>query len=167
MMTDAGTAISCARPVIACHCARKRLAIRTRSREDVVGVGIVSTAIHLRPFFGKRVLFTKFVLVAVQVVDILRNNNAFRVLPGTLADAIPSVHSRLISRSGCAQVCPPGFAACSCRCCELLTDRVCAGQAPRFAPLPDPALVMKKLIFGVVCESATFGIAKIKISTKQ
>src|SRR5262245_47323196 len=105
MMTDAGTAISCAGPVMAGHCDRERLAVRTRSREDVVGVGIVSTAIHLRPFFSKRALLTKFVLVAVQVVDILRNNNAFRVLPGTLADAIPSVHGGLISCSGCAQIC--------------------------------------------------------------
>src|SRR5215475_9630482 len=129
MMAHARAALSCAGPVIARHCARKCLAVSARSRQHVVGIRIVSTAIHWRPFFGKRVLLAKLVLVAVQIVNILRNDNALRVLPGTLADAIASVHGRLIPGCACAQVCPPGFVARSCRCSELLTDRVSTGQA--------------------------------------
>src|SRR5262245_12696436 len=40
-------------------------------------------------------------------------------------------------------------------------------RPPRLAPLPDPALVMKKLMFGLFWESAAFGMARIKISTEQ
>src|SRR5262245_27597467 len=129
MMANARAALSRAGPVIAGHCARKRLAVKARSCQDVVRIWIVSTAIDRRPFFGKRVLLAKLVLVAVQIVDILRNDNALRVLPGTLADAIASVHSRLIPRCACAQVRPPRFVAGSSRCSELLTDRVSTGQA--------------------------------------
>src|SRR5262245_61347010 len=128
MMAQARAALSYAGPVIARHCARKRLAVRPRSRQAVVRIWIVSTSIHRRPFFGKRVLLAKLVLVAVQIVNILRNDNALRVLPGTLADAIASVHGRLISQCACAQVCPPRFVARSCRCSQLLTDRVSTGQ---------------------------------------
>src|SRR5262245_60193330 len=99
-MTNAGAAVPRACPVVAGHRAWKRSTVSTRARQDVMRVRTISATIHRCSFFSERVFLAKPVFVTVKVVHILRDNDTLRVLPWATADAITSIHSRLITRSG-------------------------------------------------------------------
>src|SRR5262249_60584989 len=65
---------------------------------------------HRAPL-GQRHLHSELVVVAVQVVDVLRDDLALEVLPGALADAVAGIDRGLAARLLGAQVRPPGLAA--------------------------------------------------------
>src|SRR5262245_40516842 len=62
------------------------------SRQDVVAVRRVAAPVDGLALLVQRRLLADLVVGAVQVVHALRDRLALRVLPGTLADAVASVH---------------------------------------------------------------------------
>src|SRR5213593_3655575 len=102
-----------ARPVIAgmVHIVSGiRRTVRTRARQDVVHVGRVADTFNRFSFFGESGLLVEIVILPVQVCRILRDNLAFRVVPGSGADAFASMQDRhgIISGSR-AQIRMPGL----------------------------------------------------------
>src|SRR5262245_56363246 len=92
MMTDLGVALAALRPVAAGLVvrARERTAVRLRAGEDVVHVGRIATAVHGRALLGQRGLLVQLVR-AMQVRDVFRDDDSFRVLPRARADTIARV----------------------------------------------------------------------------
>src|ERR1700760_115579 len=82
-----------ARPVLAgaILARRKRRAVRLRSRQHVMAVRRVAAAVDDVALFAERGLLAQIVGGAVQISDILRDHDALRVLPWSLADAVARV----------------------------------------------------------------------------
>src|SRR5262249_16989522 len=103
-----GAAVTALRPVAAgpvfrpgvCH------AVGLRAGEDVVHVGRVPGALADLPFFGQRGLLVE-VVVAMKLLDIARDDDAFRVLPGAVADALARMLRRRVAVGARAEIGPP------------------------------------------------------------
>src|SRR5215469_15309809 len=93
-VTEHCTALGAARPiaagaVVAC---RERAAVRLRAGQQVVAIGCEADARDHSAVFGQRGLRTELVVVAVQIVDVLRHDLTLEVLPWTGADAIARIN---------------------------------------------------------------------------
>ena len=92
MMSDLGVAAFCAAcPVLAGLVAIgrwKSSAIRARTGEDVMRVGIVAPPRDNLALFGEGCLHAQIVAGAVQVLDTLCNLHPPNIKPGALANAI-------------------------------------------------------------------------------
>src|SRR5690606_31954189 len=120
VMADHGGAVAAAGPVAAGAIlpGRERGAVRLRAGQDVVPVRAVAAAVdYLAPLVERGLLVE--VVVAVQLVDVLRNDHTLRVLPRSAPDAIARIN-RLAAIGLSAEVGAPGAAARPHRLRELL-----------------------------------------------
>src|SRR5690242_18037300 len=72
--------------------------------EHVVLVRVVAASVHDFFLLGKGVLLPKFGILRVQISDILRDHDAFGVVPRAFPDTIAGIHSRLAICRGSAQI---------------------------------------------------------------
>src|SRR5262249_30239284 len=110
-------------------------AVRLRSRQHVVTVRRVANAVDHLALLGKRGLLGEVVACAVQVSDVLGNDDAFRVLPGPLADAVLRVHRRLAVGRLRRKIGAPGFRPRPRGLRQRLAMTVGAGNAAEIAAL--------------------------------
>src|SRR5262245_66685789 len=75
-------------PVLA---GRESFAVRLRAGQDVVIVRRVADAGDHGAALGLRYLHAELVAVAVKIVDVLRNDLPFELLPGAASDTIAAV----------------------------------------------------------------------------
>src|SRR5262249_33319210 len=109
MMTDTCAAIARARPIVASHRAGNCPAVGIGARQHVMCIRFARAAVPLCPFFRKGFFLPQLLLIASQVIDIWRNDNPLRILPGSAPDPIAGIPSGLVSGCPCAQICPPRF----------------------------------------------------------
>jgi hypothetical protein len=116
MVPKHGATERAARPVVAgqVHIAGPRPTVHLRTGQNVMLVGRIADASDDRASFGQRILKTELVIVAVKIVDVLRNDHALEVLPGAGPDAIARIDGRLAVGGLRAQIGTPGFAASTC-----------------------------------------------------
>jgi hypothetical protein len=70
---------------------------------------------------GQGRIHAKLVVIAVEVVDILSNNFALKILPRPVANAITRIDRRLSVSGLGAQICSPGLASRAMTLRQLLT----------------------------------------------
>src|SRR4051812_41274982 len=89
-------ALGAARPVAAgtVFAGCKRAAIRLRTGESVVAIGRVTDAGNHLAALGQRSLNAELIVVAVQVIDVLRHGFTFEILPRTIADTVTRIDGR-------------------------------------------------------------------------
>src|SRR4029453_15774551 len=112
-MADHRRALGAAGPIAACPvlAGRESFAVRLRAGQDVVVVRRVADAGNDGAALGQRRLHAELVVVAVKIVDVLRNDLPFEILPGAASDTIAGVDGlRAVGGLG-AQVGAPGLAA--------------------------------------------------------
>src|SRR5690606_34529182 len=78
---------------------------------------------------AQRLLLAEVVVLAMQIVDILGDHHALRVVPGAVADPVAGVHSSLAALGRRAEICAPRLVAGADRLGELLAMRVRAFEA--------------------------------------
>jgi hypothetical protein len=108
--------LGAARPVVAgpIFAGREGAAIRLRAGESVVTNGGVADARNHSAPFRQRGLHVELVVVAMKIVNVLRNNVTLEVLPGAGPDAIARIDGRLAVGGLRAQIGTPSFAASTC-----------------------------------------------------
>src|SRR5580692_4431061 len=128
-VTEHGSAFGAAGPIAAraILAGRERRAVRLRAGQGVMPVRRVAAAIDDVAFFGKRGLLGQVVL-AMQLRDILGDDDALGIGPGAFADAIACIGCRLAVGCLGAQIGVPGMAAGTGGLRELLATLVCARQ---------------------------------------
>src|SRR5688500_19060040 len=92
----------------------ERTSVRLRARQDVVLVRLLAGPLDWLILFTEHRRPAQVVSeargldrVAMEVRHIRSDLSASRVVPGSLADAIPGVHGRLAARCARAEVCTP------------------------------------------------------------
>ena len=88
-----GGAGGAAGPVVAGHVftPRERAAVGLRAGEDVVHVRFVAACVDGLAFLAEPGFFVDLIVVAVQIVDVFRDDDACGVLPRTFAVAVARV----------------------------------------------------------------------------
>ena len=117
--------------------ARVCSAIGARSRENVVHVRVVSNAVHRIQSLGHGSFLIDPILVAVQLVEIRRDQQPLGVVPRPLSDPVTGVDRRLSFPRRCAQVCPPRVIARTFRLRQRLAVCVRSGKTSQVAALPE------------------------------
>ena len=94
MVAEHGGADGAARPITAGHVvtSRERIAVGLEAREDVVHVWFVAARVDGLAFLAEPGFLVDLIVVAVQIVDIFRDDDAFGVLPRALADSVAGVN---------------------------------------------------------------------------
>src|SRR4030095_12462799 len=120
-MADNRRAFSALRPVAAGLVlgARKRSSIGLRARQDVVLVRRCAAVGDDLTFFSQRSLLVEIV-GAVKLSNVLGDDDAIRVLPGSLADAVLRVHGGGATGSLRAEISMPGLRPRPRRCGKRL-----------------------------------------------
>ncbi len=88
--------------------------------------------------FRERGLLVEVIVGAVQVIDVLRDHDALRVLPRTLADAVAGIGGTALGRPIAAQIGVPCLAARAHGGCQLLAMGVGASEAAEIATVAGP-----------------------------
>src|SRR5580693_1248986 len=129
-VAEHGSAFGAAGPIAAraILAGRECRAVRLRAAQGVMPVGRVAAAIDDVAFFGKRGLLGQ-VILAMQLRDILGDDDALGIGPGTFADAIAGIGRRLAVSGLRAQISMPGVAAGAGGLRELLAVLIGAGKA--------------------------------------
>src|SRR5580692_8342832 len=129
-VAEHGSAFGAAGPIAAraILAGRERRAVRLRAGQGVMPVGGVAPAIDDVAFFGKRSLLGQ-VILAVQLGDILGDDDALGVGPGTFADAVASIGRRLAVGRLRAQIGVPSMAAGAGCLRQLLAVLIGPGEA--------------------------------------
>src|SRR5262249_24804345 len=97
--------------------------------QNVVLVRLVAASVHPVPFFVQRSFLVDINTLHVQTGDVIRDLHSLGVVPGTLANAIAGIHSRLaIFRAG-TQVGAPGAVARSNTLTQVLAVGVGSFQS--------------------------------------
>ena len=100
----------------------------------------VAAAVDDVALFGERGLLGEIVAGAVQIGDILGDHDAFRILPGALADAVARIHGRLAVGGLRREVGVPGLDS-TCAGARGLRQRLAmivgAGKAAEIAAIAD------------------------------
>ena len=123
---------------------RERRAVRLRAGQDVVLVRRVAAAVDDLALFGERGLLGE-VVGAVQLRDVLGDDDALGVLPRAAADAILGVDGA--ARPCVLQVGVPRLAAAPPAAAASVWQYLSApSRPPKSAPLPAPVLVTKNVM---------------------
>src|SRR5262245_1690676 len=106
VVADQRLAEGAARPVVAGHVdvGRKRAAVHLRAGQDVVLVGRVAAALDHLALLVQRRLLVDLGVVAMQILDVLRDHHALGIVPGTAADAIARIDRRGARRRKVAEI---------------------------------------------------------------
>jgi len=130
VVPEHGGAGGVAGPITAGHVftPRERATIGLRAGEDVVHVRFVAACVDGLALLAEPGLFVDLIVVAVQIVDVFRDDDAFGVLPGPFTDAITGVDGGLAIGCASAQVSVPGSVAGADRLRQGLAVFVCARQ---------------------------------------
>ena len=99
--------------------------------------GVADAGNHSAPF-RQRGLHVELVVVAVKIVDALRDNFSLKVLPGAATNAIARVDGRFAIDCLRAQIGPPSFATSTCSLRQLLTIPVSTFDAAEIGTLARP-----------------------------
>src|SRR5579862_177264 len=135
-MAEHHAALAALRIVPAGHVAagRERGAVRFGAGEDVVPIRLVAEAVHDVALLGQRRLLADVVL-AMELVEIVRDDLALRVSPRSLADPIARVDG---VRSLRAEIGVPGVVTRADRARELLAMAIGARKAAVVGAFPRP-----------------------------
>src|SRR6266700_5007457 len=105
-------------------------------------VGRIADALHRFTFLGARGSLGESISntrllerIAVQFGNILRYAEALGAVPGTLADAIAGIYSRLAGLGLDAEIGVPGAVACAGRCGQHLAALIRASDTAEIAAL--------------------------------
>src|SRR5262245_53643822 len=130
-MTDRRRTFAVARPVAAgaVRRIRRHSTIKARIGEDVMRVRRVATTVHHRALLRQAVLLRQLVVVAVQVIDARRNDDALRIHPRTLADAITRVDGLVRSFCLLTEIRVPGLATDTRSFCQPLAVAIGTGES--------------------------------------
>src|SRR5262245_27338499 len=153
-MADHGRALRAARPVLAgaVVAAGKGGAVGLRSRQHVVTVRRIAGAVDHLALLGKRGLLAEIVAGAVQVGDVLGDDDAFGVLPRALADAVLCIDSRLAVGCLCREIGVPGLCACAGGLRQRLAVPVGSRNAAEIAALARAVACQEEAGVGGLCE---------------
>src|SRR4030095_1304303 len=124
-------ALVAACPITARHivAAWKCPTVRLRAGEYVMHVGFIAAGVDLIASLAQRSFFVEIIVVAVEIVDVFGDDDAFGILPGTFANAITSVDGSLtVGRAG-AEIGSPSMVARANRLRERLAVFIGARQA--------------------------------------
>jgi len=135
MMADLGAALTGARPVPAgcvSGITRESRAVQLRPSQNVMAVGLVTSAIDHLALFGDGCLLSQIVLVSVQICDAFGDTDPFGVVPGALTDPVASIDGWLTAGSAGTEIGMPCPVARSCRGSQILTMLVGSCQATEF-----------------------------------
>src|SRR6185312_1731715 len=134
-MTEHRRALRAARPVLAgaVLIASEGRAVGLRAREDIVAVRCVAATVDDLALLRQRRLLGEVVL-AVQVGDVLGDDDALGVGPGALADAVLRVHRAGPLRG---QISVPGLAGSAGSLRQRRTMRVGTGEPAEVGALAD------------------------------
>src|SRR6185503_17116120 len=107
--------------------------MRVRARQDVVNVGRVARSVDDLALFvqsdGLPDVVAVTLRVAMQLIDVRRDDDALRVVPGTAADAVARVDGQRRACGSLAEIRAPGPAARTGGLRQRLTVLVGARQA--------------------------------------
>src|SRR5262250_2599530 len=84
---------------------------------------------------GERIFPAEFVVVAMQIIDVLRDHDVLKVLPRTAADAVAGVDRPALERGIAAEIGAPGFAAGADVRCQRLAVAIGALKPAEIAAL--------------------------------
>jgi hypothetical protein len=102
-------------------------------------IGSVSdTRDHGTPFCQRR-LHAQFIILAVKIVSVLRDNLALEVLPGPAPDAIARIDRRLAIGSLGTEISSPSFAASTCPVRQFLAVPVRSLDTAKISTLAEPS----------------------------
>ena len=117
---------------------REGSAIRLRAGESVVTSWRVADAGDHGAPFRQRGLHVQLVVVAVKIVNVLRDNLTFEILPWAGADAIACINGRLTLCGLGTQISPPSLATSTGPLRHLLTISIRSLDATKVDLCPDP-----------------------------
>ena len=112
----------------------RQCAVQLRPGQNVVAVRTVAPAINNLAFFIQGCFFAEIV-IPVQFVNIIGDDNAHGIMPGTRADAIASIDCYLIILSLSAQISTPGTVSGANGRSQGLAISVGAGQAAQISAI--------------------------------
>src|SRR5215831_7895148 len=152
VVADHGRPLGALRPVAAgpVLAGWKRAAVRRGAGEDVVPVGRVAAAVDHLALLAQRGLLANIVL-AVQLVDILGDDDALGVLPRATPDAIARVDGRGPAHGLGAEVRPPGAVTSPRRLRQRLAMPVRALEAAEVRPMAGAGAGDEKGHGGLLC----------------
>ena len=139
-MADHRHALCTAGPVVAglVVTGRKRPTVRLRAGQGVVIVGrVADTRDHGSPF-GQRCLHAELVVVAVKIVDALRDDLAFEILPGAVTDTVACVDRLCVAGRLGAEIGTPCLAARTGSFRQCLALAIRTFQATKIGALAEP-----------------------------
>ena len=139
-VADHGRALGAARPVAAgaILAGRERAAFRGRAGQDVVTVRRKAHAGNDLAALGQRRVHAQLVVVAVQIVDAVRDDFTLEILPRTVADAVARIDRRLAVGGLGAQIGAPGLSARAVALRQLLAMLIGALEAAEIGALAGP-----------------------------
>src|SRR5690242_19232921 len=152
-MADHGSALRAARPVLAgaVVAGGKGGAVGLRSRQHVMAVRRVTAAIDHLALFGKRRLLGEIVVGAVQIGDILGDDDALGVGPRPLADAILGIDRGLAVGGLRREIGAPGLGAGACGLSQRLAMAIRAGKTAEVAALARTVAGQEEAGIGGLC----------------
>src|SRR3954463_3779735 len=140
VMTDHRRARGAARPIAAgpVLIGRERPAIGLRTGQYVMIIRRIASAGDYSAALGQRGVHVHFVVVAMEIVDALRDGFSLKVLPGAASDAVAAVAGRRAIHGLGAEIGAPGFAACARILCQSLALPVRAFQSAEIGTFAEP-----------------------------
>src|SRR5215472_12585231 len=136
-MANHGRALRAARPVLAgaVGLRRKRRAVRLRPRQHVVAIGRIAAAVNDVALFRQRGLLGEIVAGAVQVGNVLGDDDTLGVLPRPFADPVLCVDRGLAVRGLGREIGMPGLGSGAGRLRQRLAVLVGAVDAAEIGAL--------------------------------
>src|ERR1700760_1073713 len=128
-----------ASPAVAGHVdvAGKGTAVTIRTCQSIVPIRIIADARHHRAALGQRGIAAQLVVRTVQIIDVLRDDDAFGVLPWPGANTVAGIGALGLRSFGAAEIGVPSLIAGAYRGCKLLAMGICTLDPAEVATLPD------------------------------
>ena len=139
-MAHHGRTLGAARPVAAgaIFAGRERAALRGGAGQHVVTIWREAHARNDLAALAQRRVEAQFIVVAVQIVNIGRDDLAFEILPRAIADAVACIDRRLTASLLGAQIGAPSFPSGAVTLRQHLAILVGAFDAAQIGPLAGP-----------------------------
>src|SRR5262245_45639975 len=139
-MAHHGRTLSAARPVAAgaIFAGRERAALRGGAGQHVVTIRREAHARNELAALTQRVVEAKFIVVTVQIVNTVRDNLAFEILPRAVTDAVACIDRRLPAGLLGAQIGAPSFPSGAVTLRQHLAMLVSAFDAPKIGAFAGP-----------------------------
>src|SRR6185437_10555059 len=137
-VSEHGAALGAARPVFSrtILTVREDAAVRFRARQCIVTGRCNTDTGDPAAVLGQRCVHGELIVIAVQIIDVLRDDLALEILPRTGADAVAGVDRCLAVAGLRAQVGAPGLVAGAGSGGHLLTVAIGPFEAAKIGAMP-------------------------------